>query len=103
MTSRHHYILPLICALLHTYPCSLVGLLSVMYVCVIVCWTLVGVQCSYYVYFMCLAALVRNKLYILHSLVQVVMAPFVFFSYLKCQHELCQKLQKFVELCQSYA
>jgi len=39
----------------------------------------------------------------LPSLVQVVMAPFIFFSCLKCQDESCQKLQKFVELCQSYA
>jgi len=49
----------------------------------------------------------------LRSLVQVVKAPCIFFfsylkcqdklgSYLKCQDKLGQKLQKFVELCQSY-
>ena len=39
----------------------------------------------------------------LRSVVQVVIAHFIFFSYLKCQDKLCQKLQKFVELCQNYA
>jgi len=39
----------------------------------------------------------------LRNVVQVVIVRFIIFSYFKCRDEFCQKLEKSVELCQSYA